>query len=155
LAAPAYADPTVIGSIPGAATPFGWTVATWTPDEGGRGEWVGEAHQGKKAIALIGGAKANVIAMPYRDLPGRGGQTVTVTAYYKTIDAARPAFSVLGHDQDGKRVQYETFALPPSADWRQGSWAVKLAEGVAAFNIVLRNNGQGTVLYDDDKVKIR
>ncbi len=142
-------------AFPGAATPFGWTVATWSPDEGGRGEWVDEAHQGKKAIALIGGAKANVIAMPYRDLPGRAGQTVTVTAYYKTTDAAKPAFSVLGHDQDGKRVQYETFALPPSAEWRQGSWAVKLAEGVAAFNVVLRNNGQGTVFYDDAEVKIR
>jgi hypothetical protein len=140
---------------PGAG-PFGWTLTTWGPDEGGSAEWVDDAHEGKHAVALIGkGDKVNVLAQPVRNLPGRAGQTVTVSVWYKTSDAARPCFSVLGFDAKGERAQYDTSpVLEATAEWKQGTWSVVLAEGVAELSLLLRNHGVGTVHYDDVAVKV-
>jgi len=137
--------------------PLGWALTTWGPDEGGSAEWVDDAHTGTKAIALIGaGEKVNVVAQPARQFPGRPGQSVTVTAYYKTTDAASPAFSVIGYNQAGERVQYDNSpALEAAAEWREASWTVKLADGVTAFAVLLRNHAKGTVLYDDVTVETK
>jgi len=136
--------------------PVGWTLTTWGPDEGGSTEWVDDAHEGKHAIALIGrGEKVNVLAQPARNLPGRAGQTVAASAWYKTTDTARPCFSVLGFDAKGERVQYDNSPVfEPSAEWKQGTWSIALAEGVAEFSVLLRNHGAGTAYYDDVGVEV-
>jgi hypothetical protein len=136
--------------------PLGWTLATWTPDEGGKAEWADEAHQGKKGIALIGGGEqVNVVAQAARSLPGKAGQTVTIAAWYKTTEAARPNFSLIGRDAKGERAQYDNSPeLPASADWKQGTWTMQLAEGVTEFSVLLRNHGRGIVFYDDVAVGV-
>lgn len=141
---------------PGAGAPFGWTLTTWSPDEGGRAEWVEDAYRGQRAIALVGGGdKVNVVAQPLRRLAGRSGQAVTLQAYYRTVGGAVPGFSVIGFDERGEQVQYDSSgALPLSDGWRLGSWTVGLAEGVVEFSILLRNHGKGTVLYDDAVVDV-
>ncbi len=141
---------------PGTGGPFGWTLTTWTPDEGGSTRWVDDAHSGQRAIALIGGSdKANVVAQPIRRLTGRSGQQVTLRAYYRTAGGAVPGFSILGLDDRGERVQYDSSgALPASEEWRLGSWTVELAQGVVEFSVILRNHGKGTVLYDDVSVDV-
>jgi hypothetical protein len=155
VAAPGLMNPGFEVGNPGGSGPLGWTLASWSPDEGGRTAWVDEAHAGKKAIALTGGeGKVNLVAQAMRRLQGRAGQKVTLTAYYKSADTARPAFSVLGYDAAGKQVQYETSPLPAAPDWRLGSWQVALAEGVTEFTVLLRNSGEGVVLYDEVAVKV-
>jgi len=135
--------------------PFGWTLTTWSPDEGGSAEWVGDAHEGKQAVVLIGkGEKVNVVAQPIRNLPGRAGQTVAVSVWYKTTDAARPHISVLGYNEKGGQVQYNTSpVLEASAEWKQGTWSIALSEGVVGFRLLLRNAGAGAVYYDDVNVR--
>ncbi|MGQ9731141.1 MAG: hypothetical protein ACUVX8_07680 [Candidatus Zipacnadales bacterium] len=136
--------------------PLGWILTTWTPDEGGSATWVDQAHSGEKSIALTGaGERVNVVALPFRNLPAQGGQTVTVRVFYRAADTAQPAFSVVGYDAAGHRVQYSNSpTLKPTAEWTPATWSVALAKEVVEFNVILRNYGRGTVYYDDLELSI-
>ena len=143
--------------VPGATQPFGWELTVWTPDDGGRAEWVDEGHSGEKAIALIGvGEKVNVLAQPLRKLDGAAGQTVTLTAYYRAGATTKPGFSIVSRNAEGEQVQYDNsprFAV--GDEWQQATWEVELAEGTQTFSVLLRNHGPGRVLYDDVTVELR
>jgi len=142
---------------PGGDGPAGWTLGAWSPDAGGVVEWVRDAHEGERAIALTGkGDTVNVWAQSVRELRVPGpGQVARITAWYKAEAGTRPTFSVLAFDRKGGRVQYDTSpAFPASAVWRLAEWRQPLTPEAVALQVMLRNHACGRVTWDQVDVAI-
>lgn len=143
--------------LPGPGGAVGWTLSTWTPDEGGRAEVIAEGRGGGSCVALTGGAEGevNVIAQPSRQFEVTAGAKIVIKAYYRGDKTAKPRLSLLGCDAGGERLQYDNSpTFEPTEDWTATEWEIEAAEGVVRAQLVLRNGGPGTAWFDDVEVEI-
>jgi hypothetical protein len=155
--APGLINPSFEVQAPSSDGPAGWRLGIWNPDKSSSAEWVDDAHDGSKAILLTGkGDPVNVWAQNDRTLKVSPPAKLTIAAFYKADEGARPTISVLAHDASGTRVQYNT--SPPfaaTAEWKPASWEIDINKDARTVSILLRNHAPGRVFWDQAAVEFR
>jgi hypothetical protein len=136
---------------PAGESPVGWALGTWNPDGGSETAWVPEAHEGGRAIALIGkGDPVNVWAQSDKSLPVKPPAKIALAAFYKAEPGTRPTFSILAFDAAGARVQYETSpAFEATGEWKKAEWTKELDPKARSVTVMLRNHARGRVVWDE------
>ncbi len=142
---------------PGGNSAAGWTLGRWGPDSGeSEMAWVADAYEGERAVALMAkGEKVNVWAQCDKTIEVAPPASVTIKAYYKAEEGSRPYFSILGYDEKGEQVQYDSSAgFEATDEWREATWTKEMRAEVRAVKVMLRNGAPGKVVWDQVEVEI-
>ncbi len=135
----------------------GWAFFRWseTPPDNAL-EWTTDAHSGEHAIAIVGvGETVNIGVQAQTTITVKPPASVTLTAWYKAEQGAKPYFSIIAVDNAGKRMQYDNSPVFAATDeWTQATWTVEMQEDAQSFRVLLRNGAAGRVIWDDVELTI-
>ncbi len=141
----------------GVGAPAAWSFFRWsnTPADNVV-EWTADAHGGERAVALVGvGEAVNIGVQAQRTIGVQPPASVTLSAWYKAEEGARPYLSIIAEDADGARVQYDSSpSFPATDEWAQATWTLEMHEQARTVSVLLRNGAAGRIIYDDVEMHI-